>query len=128
MKYIEIVDGFILGCYDDNSIGIPINCIPIEDDIWLNALDINANYYENGKFIRKEFRTASEIEKQRVLDIKAKAGKIITSKYDLIKQMNIYGEGGDKQLEMVAWIKKIRDISNRAELDGTAITDINWEI
>ena len=128
MKYIELIDNFILGCYDDNSIGIPIKCIPVEDDIWSNALDINANYYENGKFIRKEFRLAEEIEKQRVLDIKAKAGKIITSRYSIIKQMNIYGEGGEAQLEMTTWIKKIRDISNRAEADGTALADINWEI
>ena len=60
MKYIEVIDNFILGCYDDNSIGIPINCIPVEDDIWSNALDINANYYENGKFIRKDSRTLDE--------------------------------------------------------------------
>lgn len=128
MKYVEVIDGFIIGCYDDNSIGIPINCIPIEDNIWSDALDINANYYENGMFIRKEFRPAEEIEKQRVLDIKAKASTIITSRYSIIKQLNIYGEGGDKQLEMVTWIKKIRDISNEAEANGIALADINWEI
>ena len=27
-----------------------------------------------------------------------------------------------------SWIKKIREISNKAELDGTALADINWEI
>ena len=68
------------------------------------------------------------LEEQRILDIKAKAGQIITSKYDIIKQMNIYGEGGDKQIEMVAWIKKIRDISNKAEADGIELDKINWEI
>lgn len=67
-------------------------------------------------------------EEHRVLTIKAKAGQIITSKYDIIKQMNIYGEGGDKQVEMVAWIKKIRDISNKAEADGIELDKINWEI
>ncbi len=60
MKYIEIVDGFILGCYDDNSNGIPISCIPVEDDIWQEVLNINANYYEDGKFIVKDFRTIEE--------------------------------------------------------------------
>lgn len=67
------------------------------------------------------------LNNNRINSIKAKAGQIITSKYDIIKQMNIFGEGGDKQVEMVAWIKKIRDISNKAEQDGTALADIIWE-
>lgn len=102
--------------------------IELSDAIWQEAIDSNANCYENGKFIIKEFRTKEEIEEQRILDIKAKAGQIITSRYDIIKQMNIYGEGGDKQIEMVAWIKKIRDISNKAEADGIELDKINWEI
>lgn len=68
------------------------------------------------------------IEEIRINSIKAFASQIITSRYSIVKQLNIYGEGGEAQIEMVAWIKKIRDISNRAESDGTALADINWEI
>ena len=60
--------------------------------------------------------------------IKDTASQIITSRYPIYKQMNILGEGGEAQIEMTTWIKKIRDISNKAELDGTALADINWEI
>lgn len=73
--------------------------------------------------VSEDFRT----EESRVSSIKAKAGEIITSRYNIIKQMNIYGEGGEAQLEMTTWIKKIRDISNKAEADGTALADIIWE-
>jgi hypothetical protein len=103
-------------------------CIGVDIDVWQEAINNHVNCYENGKFIVKDFRTDVEIEKERIASIKAKAGEIITSKYDIIKQMNIYGEGGDKQIEMVSWIKKIRDISNKAEADGTALEDINWEL
>ena len=60
MKYIEIVDGLIIGCYDENSNGIPVSCIPIEDGSWQEALNINANYYKDGKFIVKDSRTLDE--------------------------------------------------------------------
>lgn len=107
----------------------PDTCFEVTEDIRDDALSINANYYNpiSKKFELKDFRTTEEIEKERISLIKDKAGQIITSKYDIIKQMNILGEGGDKQIEMVAWIKKIRDISNKAEANGTALSDIKWD-
>lgn len=131
MKYyanIENGTNKLLGWYSDEIHSeIPTPNIEVSEEVWQEAININANCYENGEFIFKDFRTDIEIEKERVASIKAKAGEIITSRYDIIKQMNILGEGGEAQLEMVAWIKKIRDISNKAEQDGTALADIIWE-
>lgn len=129
MKYAHLDnENKILGWYSaDIHRDIPIGSIVIEDEIWRDALNIGANCYKDGKFIVKDFRTDKELEDSRVSSIKAKAGEIITSRYNIIKQMNIYGEGGEAQLEMTTWIKKIRDISNKAEADGTALADIIWE-
>lgn len=60
--------------------------------------------------------------------IKDTASQIITSRYPIYKQMNILCEGGEAQLEMTTWIKKIREISNKAEADGIELDKINWEI
>ena len=64
MKYAHIdkETGKILCWYsDDIHDSIPINCIEVEDEIWQEALKINANYYENGIFIFKDCRTEKEI-------------------------------------------------------------------
>lgn len=106
---------------------IPEGAVETTDEKYKEALKINANFFDGTNFIVKDFRTDKELEESRVSSIKAKAGEIITSRYDIIKQMNIYGEGGEAQLEMITWIKKIRDISNKAEADGTALADIIWE-
>lgn len=64
MKYalLEQKTNKILGWYaDDIHSSIPINCIEVEDETWQEALKINANCYENRKFIFKDFRTEKEI-------------------------------------------------------------------
>lgn len=86
------------------------------------------NEYEKlkklGVNLTPKYNIDPEVDIKSIKDI---AGEIIIARYPIFKQMNIYGEGGDKQVEMVAWIKKIRDISNKAEKDGIALEDIIWE-
>ncbi len=64
MKYVHLEKNTnkILGWYD-NSIHktIPTPNIEVSNEIWQDALSINANCYENGKFIVKDFRTLEEI-------------------------------------------------------------------
>ena len=71
-----------------------------------------------------------ELEKQRISLIKRKSGDIIESQYPIYKQLNITnlldGYTQKDKDEMIEFINKIRNISNKAEQEGTALEDINW--
>ncbi len=65
MKYAHLEENTnkILGWYsDDIHLEIPTPNIEVDEKVWQEALKINANCYENGKFIVKDFRTPEEIE------------------------------------------------------------------
>ena len=65
MKYAHIIDSKLQGWYsDDIHSNIPSPNIEVTDEVWQEALSINANCYENGKFIVKDFRTDNEIQEQ----------------------------------------------------------------
>ena len=65
MKYAHIIDTKLQGWYsDDIHSNIPSPNIEVTDEVWQEALSINANCYENGKFIVKDFRTDNEIQEQ----------------------------------------------------------------
>jgi len=66
-----------------------------------------------------------ENEKQRILSIKAEAGRIIESRYSIIWQLN-HPRMDIAYASEYAWIDSIRAISNEAEINGTALEDINW--
>ena len=68
--------------------------------------------------------TEKEIEAQRIQSIKAKAAELISSKYPDYKQLNIIRIGGAELEAMSAYIDSIREISNKAEQDGTKVEDI----
>ena len=64
MKYahIEKNSNKLLGWYSDEIHSeIPTPNIEVTDEVWQEALNINANWYENGKFIVKDFSTPEEI-------------------------------------------------------------------
>ena len=65
-----------------------------------------------------------DIEEQRVQAIKSKASEMINSKYPNYKQLNIIRVGGAELEAMSAYIDSIREISNKAEQDGTKVEDI----
>lgn len=71
MKYAYLdKENKILGWYDDDIHDIiPTPNIEVNDEVWQKAININANCYENGEFIVKDFRTPEEIL-QRELQIK----------------------------------------------------------
>lgn len=130
MKYAHLENNKILGWYsDDIHEIIPTPNIEVTEKVWQEALNINANCYENGKFIVKDFRTEEELENQRVSEIKSKAQSLILSKYSLEKQssaqLGIYG--GVYLQEMKDYIANIIRISNEAEINGTKVEDIQWQ-
>ncbi len=64
MKYAHLEENTnkILGWYDKSiNKNIPTPNIEVDEKVWQEAIKINANCYENSKFICKDFRTAEEI-------------------------------------------------------------------
>lgn len=130
MKYAHLTsENKLLGWYDDTiHTEIPTNSISVDDEIWQNAININANYYNGDEFIHKDFRTPTEINNNRIQSIKYEAQKLITNKYPDYKQLNIIRQGGEALNAMSTYIDCIRSISSKAEIDGTELLDINWKI
>ena len=67
MKYAHLEEqtNKLSGWYtDDVHNAIPLNSILVEDEIWQEAININANFYNSKtkKFEIKDFRTQEEIE------------------------------------------------------------------
>lgn len=126
MKYVHLENNKILGYYskDVNPV-IPKGCLEITNEQWQDSLSINANWYENGKFIHKDFRTDEEIEQQRVASINAYTQSFITKKYPLEKQssanLGIYGE--EYKNEMISFISNCITLSNEAIDNGTSFED-----
>ena len=88
-------------------------------------------WLEDGNIPEPEF-TDEELNQQRISLIKRKCGDIIESKYPLYKQLNIInlldGYTQEDKTKMIDFINSIRAISNKAELERTALEDIDWGI
>ena len=68
-----------------------------------------------------------QLDAQRINKIKTKASELILSKYSIIWQLN-HPRLDDTYKDDYAYIDGIRDISNKAEANGTALEDINWGV
>ena len=128
MKYAYLEKGTnkLLGWYsDDIHSKIPTPHIEVSDEVWQEALSINANCYEKGKFIFKDFRTDTEIENARVQNINSYTQSFITKKYPLEKQssanLGIYGD--EYKTEMINFISNCITLSNEAIDNGTSLED-----
>ena len=82
MKYSHLEENTnkLLGWYsDDIHSEIPTPNIEVTDEVWQEAININANCYEDRKFIVKDWRTAEEIELANTERIKSglKSAKLI---------------------------------------------------
>ena len=96
------------------------------DDFWYSAEHPKVKQWlEEGNTPEPEF-TEKEIEVQRIQVIKSKAAELISSKYPDYKQLNIIRIGGAELETMSAYIDSIREISNKAEQDGTKVEDVQW--
>jgi dGTP triphosphohydrolase len=135
MKYANIENGTnkLLGWYDKEiHLEIPTPNIEVTDEVWQEALNINANCYENGEFVVKDFRTEEEINKSRIQQIEYECNQAIEDVYPIYKQINItnlltpYTE--EDREDMKAFIDNKRDICHKAITEGTSVVDINWEV
>ena len=65
MFYAHIENEHLLGWYnkDIHVDSIPEGCICVTEEVWQEALNINANAYVDGKFTTKDFRSKEEKER-----------------------------------------------------------------
>ena len=79
MKYAHIDEqNKILGWYDDKiHKTIPTPNIKVTDEVWQKAISIDANCYDGGMFIVKDFRTPEEIEQETQARFRAKRDKLL---------------------------------------------------
>ena len=132
MKYANINENNkILGWYsDDIHSEIPTPNIEVTDEVWQEALRINANCYENGKFIVKNFRTEEEINESRIQHIEYKCNQVIEAVYPIYKQINItnlltpYTE--QDRDTMKVFIDNKRAICHQAITNGTKVEDVDF--
>lgn len=128
MKYIinHTEEGKILGFVKGDT---DLN-IEVSNSIWFKGQSYNKIIIDgdNISFDKIDWRTADEIEKERISSIKAKAQGLILEKYPLEKQSSAnLGLYGQEYLDnMKAYILNIITISNEAELNGTSLEDIVW--
>ena len=105
MKYAHVIDTRLQGWYDDSIHSkIPTPNIEVSKEVWQEALSINANCYENGKFIVKDFRTDEEIQKQE-LQIKINEAQQYLAKTD----HKFYNGYKPKEGEDLVEIERLRD-------------------
>lgn len=126
MKYVHLENNKILGYYSKNiNPNIPKGCLEITDKEWQEALNINANWYENGKFSFRDLRSLEDIENDRVQYINSYTQSFITIKYPLEKQssanLGIYSE--EYKNEMISFISSCIALSNEAIENGTSFED-----
>ena len=133
MKYAHLEENTnkLLGWYSDEIHSeIPTPNIEVTDEVWQEALNINANCYENGEFIRKDFRTDKQREQQRIQEIETKCNQVIEAVYPIYKQINItnlltpYTE--QDRDTMKVFIDSKRAICHKAIADGTKIEDVDF--
>jgi len=133
MKYahLEKDTNKLLGWYDDNiHLEIPTPNIEVSEKVWQEAININANCYEDGKFIIKDFRTDEQREQQRIKQIESKCNQAIEAIYPIYKQINITNlltphTEEDKEA-MKAFIDSKRAICHKAIDDGTKAEDVEF--
>ena len=133
MKYANIEQNTnkLLGWYDKRiHLEIPTPNIEVTDEVWQEALNINANCYENGEFIRKDFRTEEEINESRIQHIETKCNQVIEAVYPIYKQLNItnlltpYTE--EDREDMKAFIDNKRAICHKAITNGIKAEDVDF--
>jgi hypothetical protein len=95
--------------------------------VWLK--DLNGKYMIANTAIKEGLLLTDYPYGRDDIDIaiKAKTSEIITSKYSIVWQLN-HPRVDIAYTKDYEWIDNIREISNKAELNGTALENIDWGI
>ena len=128
MKYAHLENNTkkLLGWYsDDVHSAIPIDSIAVEDEIWQEAININANCYIKGKFLVKDFRTDEEINEDLIKSKRTERDNVINSFIWRIErnsqELELNLETTDNRLDLLNYIQYLRDIPNNSEFPNIGI-------
>ena len=123
MKYVHLEKNTnkILGWYDEeiNPV-IPKPNIEVTDEVWQEAININANCYEDGKFIVKDFRTAEEIRTDEI-NTQIEETKAYLASTDFYMTVDKYAELDEaRKVELTTKRAEAREFirANEIELEG----------
>ena len=120
MKYahLEKDTNKLLGWYDDSiHSDIPTPNIEVSDEVWQEAININANCYEKGKFIVKDFRTAEEIRKEEI-NTQISEAKAYLSSTDFYMTVDKYSELDEvRKVELTTKRAEARKLINTLEIE-----------
>lgn len=121
------------GYYDISN--IPTPNIEVSDEVWQEAININANVYEDGSFIVKDLRTAEEIEEDIKLVAKENKLKALDSlivsantvPFDADNQSinymsSVIGLASFKMLQGMYNISDAKEIEELTEFDSLIIS------
>ena len=124
MKYAHIDEKTdkILGWYDDNIHSkIPTPNIKVTEEVWQEAININANCYEDGKFIIKDFRTDKEIAEQVLNKRKQEALKYLADTGWYVERLNDPSSGKAIPEDVLAKRVEARELINTLEAELATI-------
>ena len=118
MKYAHIVETKLQGWYDDNIHSkIPIPSIEVSEDVWQESININANCYEDGEFLVKDFRTNNEIIEQELKQKIQEAKNYLTST-DFYMTVDKYATlTAERQVELTTKRAEARELINTLEAE-----------
>ena len=120
MKYahLEQDTNKLLGWYsDDIHSNIPTPNIEVTDEVWQEALNINANCYENGKFIIKDFRTPEEIRTVEINTQISEAKTYLASTAWYVERLSDPSSGKAIPEEVLAKRAEARELINTLEVE-----------
>lgn len=114
MKYahLEKDTNKILGWYDKEiHKTIPTPNVEVKNEVWQEAININANCYENNKFIIKDFRTLAEIKNAKENEVNTACEKEIISgfKSDALGTEHNYQSEQIDQLNLIGVVTAGQD-------------------
>lgn len=109
MKYAHIIGNDLKGWYDSNiHTTIPTPNIEVSEGIWQEAININANFYDEvtNSFIVKDLRTLEEMKKSKLTTINIACEKAIISgfKSSSLQAEYLYQSDRDDQLNLMGLV------------------------
>ena len=124
MKYahLEVKTNKLLGWYDDKiHQKIPTPNIKVDEKVWQEAITINTNCYEDGKFIIKDFSTIEEIAQQE-LQIKINEAKAYLSSTDYKMTVDYFATlSKEQQDDLILKRSEARELINTLEAELGAL-------
>lgn len=139
MKYAHLINGKILGWYDDKiHKTTPTPNVEVSDEVWQEAINKNANAYDEATktFVIKDFRTLDELKTSKLSSINTLCEAAIVGGFtsSALGSEHVYQSDRDDQINLMGLVTAGADdllkcgvVTTVIEEDGTEIETITWE-